>query len=184
MEHQEFFEKVSNFRCYENLWYGKAKTFLSAVKKNEACLAVLLTKEEVELFAKYIKEQRDPELRIFLGELYERYIGEAVQICRQMLKSGQLAGPKEFISGINTLLNISPLLRSSEADYLRLMLEVREVLALYPNYGYVPDEDDLFEEKIFDNSLIIRREAGGDAEIRLREAEVIALENWKRSRKQ
>lgn len=183
MEHENFFRKAGNFRCYENLWYGKAKTFVKAVENNKANLMPLLSNEEAEKFVKYLDNSRDPELRIFLGELFERYISEAVLICRQMLKSGQLISPQEFIDGINALLNISSLLNSSDGEYGKLLITAREVLERYPNNGYVAEEDDFFDHKVFDNSLIIRREAGCEAEIRLREAEVKALENWKRSRK-
>lgn len=182
MEHQDFFEKVANFSCYEKLWYGNAKTFLRSVKRNEAELKPLLSSEETEMFEGCMLEQRDAQMKVLLSDLFERYISEALLICKQMLSDGQLVCPPTFVDGINTLLNISSLL-DFDGEYGRLLILACQVLDLYPKYGYEPEEDDFFDEKVFDGSLIIRQEVGGDAEIRLREAEVKAIENWKRSLK-
>lgn len=139
------------------------------------------------IFSKYLSPYLSPEKMAELDGLvnnrakllkltnaqYVDLFTECMEDCNSLIVMNQTIQLSIFIKGLNAIVNFAEnggLEYSQKEDLIDLGVQI---LKIYPDEGYNPDDDDFFNEKVDSGKLVY----GGRSEMMLAEIEVIAEEN-------
>ncbi len=109
-----------------------------------------------------------------LQDVYQENVADFMQYCRDIyLAIQKLEDTTVFNRALNALYSFRFIGGLSDETIAGLNRLAIEALRTIPDYGYKPEEDDWFEEKVFEGRIPYV----GEREIRLIEAELIAEAN-------
>ncbi|NCB47615.1 hypothetical protein EOM81_11435 [bacterium] len=85
------------------------------------------------------------DVSVLIKKLYQSWFSQIKNYCLQM--EGKLLPVKDFNQGIAGVLNLADLMKMSHVERQSFVDVVRQVLNLYPDYGYEKDKDEAFVQK-------------------------------------